>query len=316
MGALSIVMALALIVSVLLPVTGRSQGVDNGPEFPVVAEILADDPFGACEGIAFNGEGRLFASCNRALWEIGDNGDVHQVAELHTNLGVAAIGERDLLVADFGPTNAFRQDRNSDGIVWKITPEGGKEVHSSGFGDPNFVLVREDGSYLVSDDATADIYVVDTDRATRLFTTAVSHPNGLALSADGSVLYVAQIFSNIRPVVGDSRIWAIRLAEGKPVRDAKLVVRTGPGGAPDGLAMDSDGRLYIASNMEGKVWRFDPANEEMLVITEGVFGAASLAFGAGEFDEKSLYVTATFSQGRGGKIYRVPVGATAGVLYR
>lgn len=29
-------------------------------------------------------------------------------------------------------------------------------------GDPNFILVRDDGSYLVSDDATSDIYLYAT----------------------------------------------------------------------------------------------------------------------------------------------------------
>ena len=106
------------------------------------------------------------------------------------------------------------------------------------------------------------------------------------------------------------------LHEGKPVKDAKLVVRTSPNGAPDGLAMDADGRLYIAANMEGKIWRYDPSNDDMLLIAEGMFRCASLAFGEGEFDRQSIYATTTFSQGRGGKIWRVPVGVTGARLYR
>lgn len=44
---------------------------------------------------------------------------------------------------------------------------------------------------------------------------------------------------------------------GKPVRDAKLVVRAGPNSAVDGLAMDIEGRVYIAANGAGQLWRFD-----------------------------------------------------------
>ncbi len=285
-------------------------------EFPVTPELLVDEPFGGCEGISFNGEGRLFATCNRALWEIADDFSVRNVAELHSNLGAAGIGERDLLVADFGPTNAFRHGRNDDGIVWRITPEGQKTEHALGIGDPNFILVRSDKSYLVSDDATADIYLVSPDGAVELFTTAVNHPNGLAFSLDESVLYVGQIFTNIRPVVPDDTVWAIKLEDGRPKKDAKLIARTGPGSAIDGLVTDRLGRVYIAANGAGRLWRYDPENDEMTLIAEGMFGLASLAFGEGAFDRESIYATATFAAGRGGKIWRIPVGVEGAPLVR
>jgi sugar lactone lactonase YvrE len=221
-----------------------------------------------------------------------------------------------LLVADFGPTNAFRGGRNNDGIVYRITPDGAMTRHALGIGDPNFILVRSDGSYLVSDDATADIYLVQPDGKVDLYTTAVNHPNGLALSADESVLYVGQIFTNIRPVVPDNAVWSIDLKDGQPVKDAKLAVRAGPGAAIDGLAMDELGRVYIAANNAGELWRFNPLDDEMKLIATGMFGLASLAFGEGEFDPQSIYATATFSGGRGGKIWRIPVGAGGALLHR
>lgn len=305
------------------------QEANEEPTFPVAAELLVSGEFGSSEGIGFNGEGRLFVTASRpytaetadtavrALWEVSTDGSVRHVADLFTTLGVAGIGERDLLVADFGPTNAFKHDRNTDGIVWRVTPEGEKEAWATGIGDPNFVLVRKDGSVLVSDDATADIFVIGPDREPRLFTTAVNHPNGLALSEDESVLYVAQIFTSIRPVVFDDAVWAIDLEEGKPTSDARLVARTGPLAANDGLAMDVKGRLYIAANgRAGQIWRFDPRTEEMVLIARDVFGAASIAFGEGEFDRESIYISTTFTGGRGGKIWRVPVGVTGAVLNR
>ncbi len=283
---------------------------------PVTPILFADEPFTGCEGISFNGEGRLFVTCNRAFWEVLPDGSSRQLAELDSNLGVAGIGERDLLVADFGPTNAFRHDRNDDGIVWRISPDDGrKRADARGIGDPNFILVLRDGSYLVSDDATADIYRV-TDGDVRLFTTAVSHPNGMVMSLDESTLYVAQMFSNIRPVVGVNRLWALRLEDGKPFRDAKLVATTGPASMPDGLAMDAEGRVYIAANREAKIWRYDPRSEVTELVAEGVPGAGSLVFGEGAFDRQSLYVTSTFSRGKGGKVWRIPVGVEGARVVR
>ena len=309
-------LAAAVSVAVSIGLSALAQTGGGETEFPVTPELLVDEPFGGCEGIAFNGEGRLFATCNRGVWEVRRDYSVQKIADLESNLGVAGVGERDLLVADFGPSNAFRGGRNSDGIVYRITPEGQMTPHALGIGDPNFVLVRRDGSYLVSDDATADIYVVQPDGNVDLYTTAVNHPNGLALSADESVLYVGQIFTNIRPVVPDNAVWSIDLKDGLPVRDAKLAVRAGPGAAIDGLAMDELGRVYIAANMAGELWRFDPENDEMKLLATGMFGLASLAFGEGEFDSQSIYATATFSGGRGGKIWRIPVGVGGAMLYR
>lgn len=308
--------ALAVILISICAATTMAQSAADPAAFPVAPVLFVDEPFDGCEGISFNGEGRLFATCNQAFWEIEPDGSVRQLTELFSNLGTAAYGDRDILVADFGPTNAFRNGRNTDGIIWRITPEGEKEQVSTGIGDPNFILVLEDRSYLVSDDATADIYHVGADGVPELWSTAVNHPNGLALSEDGETLYVAQIFTNIRPVVGDNTIWSMALKDGKPVKDANIVVRAGPNASPDGLAMDSEGRLYIAANRGGKIWRYDPVTDEMLLIAEGMFGCASLAFGEGEFDRQSIYATTTFAQGRGGKIWRVPVGVTGARLYR
>jgi sugar lactone lactonase YvrE len=277
-------------------------------QFPVQAEIFVDELFAACEGIAFNGEGDLYVTGNRALWRVSTDGSAEKVVDLYTNLGIAAIGNRDILVADFGPTNAFNNQKNHDGIVWRVTPEGEKTEVVKGIGDPNFILVRKDGSFLISDDATNEIFLADLDGNLELFCTAVNHPNGLAFNLDGTSLYVAQIFLNIRPVVPDNRIWEIELEDGRPKKNARLLTRTGPRAANDGLVVDKLGRIYIAANGEGKIWRYNPSNEEIVLITENVYGAGSLVFGEDEFDHQSLYLTTTYAAGRGGKVFKIPVG--------
>ena len=295
---------------------GQAQEPIVDSSFPIEPVVFVDDPFSACEGIAFNGEGRMFVTCDKALWEVSTGGDVKRVALLHSNLGLAGIGARDVLVADFGPTNAFRNGRNTDGIIWRVTPEGAKTKHAEGIGDPNFILVRADGQYLVSDDATSDIYLVDVDGNVELYTTAVNHPNGIVLSTDQSALYIAQIFTNIRPVVFDNSVWKLPLKDGEPIKDAQLVVRVDPEAAVDGLALDGSGRIYIAANGTGKIWRYDPSSDALVLIAEGMFGVASLTFGEGAFDEESIYATTTYSRGRGGKIWRIAVGAKGAPLYR
>jgi sugar lactone lactonase YvrE len=283
------------------------------PQFPVSARVLVDGEFRRCEGIAFNGEGDLYVAGNRALWRVGTDGDVTKIADLYSNLGLAPIGERDILMADFGPTSRFDTGPNVDGIVWRITPEGEKtRVVDGGVGDPNALVILTDSTFLISDDATDEIFIADMTGRVALYTDAIGHPNGLAVSADGSTLYVAQIFGSLRPMTIDDRVWAVSLEDGMPVGEPEVIARTGEGAANDGLAMDELGRIYVAANGSGQILRIDPETSGVVLIAENMPGAASIAFGQGSFDRESIYVTST----RTGKVWEVRVGIAGAKLHR
>lgn len=309
--------ALVLTACAFVVPTGAS-GQETGRaadrvEFPVTPISFVEGAFNRCEGIAFNGEGRLFVAGDRALWEVDTGGSVTRLVQLYSNLGLAPIGERDILMADFGPNNAFDGNPVRDGIVWRITPEGDTtRVVNGGIGDPNFILVLPDRSFLVSDDATDEIFRADLDGTVEIFSRAVAHPNGIALADDGRTLYVAQSFQRIRPYVLDGRLWAMPLTDGMPAGEPAVVAQLGEQALNDGLALDANGRVYIAVNARGAIWRFDPASGETILVAEGLPGAGSLAFGRGSFDSQALYVTST----RTGTVWIVPVGAEGAPLLR
>ena len=282
--------------------------------FPVKPELFIDR-FNGAEGITFNGEGRLFIGADRAIWMAEPDGTTTRIADVHTHLGQAGIGSRDILAADFGPTNVFRDGPNDDGLVWRITPEGEKTVVARGIADPNFILVLRDGSFLISDDGTDKIYRVVGDQVS-VWSSDVEFPNGMVLSRDERTLYVAQIFSSIqpKPVVFDDRIWAVPLDGLMPAGKARVVARTGLGGGVDGLAVDERGRVYVAANVAGQIWRFDPRTSELILIAEGMPGVASLVFGEGKFDREALYATGT-ARG-GGNVWKIRVGARGARLHR
>jgi sugar lactone lactonase YvrE len=278
-------------------------------EFPVTPEVFIDR-FQGSEGITFNAEGRLFIGANNAIWIAEPDGTVRKIADVHVPLGQAGIGPRDILAADFGPKNVFEHGPNDDGIVWRITPEGKKTVVASGIADPNVVLVLPDRTLLVSDDGTDKIYRV-RNNSVSVWSTAVPYPNGMALSLDDRVLYVAQIFSSLNPIVGDDRIWAFKLVNSSPVGPPSVFARTGEGGL-DGLVADELGRIYVADNGAGKIRRFDPKTAEMVLIAEGMQGVASLVFGEGKFDRRAIYATST----RTGKIWKLRVGVKGARVHR
>jgi CubicO group peptidase (beta-lactamase class C family) len=280
--------------------TGRIKG--TGPPSPI--ERFVSGLFRRSEGIAFNGEGDLFVTADRALWRLSPDGEVEWIADLHSNLGVAPIGDRDLLVADWGPIHAFDHGPNDDGMVWRVTPEGEATVVATGIGDPNFLLVRDEGSILVSDDGTHEIWTVDGNGFEEIFSGSIGHPNGMVVSPDGNTLYVAQTFSSVDPVVWDNRVWSLPLANGEPAGDPVLLCETENAEGADGLAMDEDGHIYVAANVAGKILRVDPSDGSVEVVAEGLPGVASLAFGRGEYGETSLYATST----RTGVVWKIEVG--------
>ncbi|MCP4573955.1 MAG: SMP-30/gluconolactonase/LRE family protein [bacterium] len=280
--------------------------------FPAPVDTLVADEFARCEGIAFNGQGDLYVSGDKALWRVALDGSVERLGTYFSNLGLAAIGERDILFADFGRTSAFNGNPRRDGIVWRVTPEGKRtRLVKKGITDPNFIVVRPDGSFLVSDDSTNEIWHVSTAGELTLFSDAVNCPNGMVVSPDGRTLYVAQIFDGIDPIVWDDRIWKLPLDEsGWPAGPPELLAATGEG--HDGLAMDVHGRVYTASNHTNQILRIDPSNGEIVVICEGVDGVASLAFGRGEFDHEAIYGTTM----RAGFVFSVHVGVEGFELVR
>jgi sugar lactone lactonase YvrE len=285
---------------------------DQVSQYPITPVILVQGKFSRCEGIAFNGEGDLYVSGDQALWRVDTQGEVTRISDAFSNLGLAAIGDRDILFADFGPTNAFDHGTNRDGVVWRVTPEGNRSVAATGMGDPNFILVLADRSFLVSDDATDEVFIVGDDETAEIFTRQINHPNGMVLSMDGTQLYIAQMFKSINPITYDGRIWSLPLENGLVQGDPVEVANLGDAAANDGLAMDIQGRIYIAAWGTGELWRFDPRTGELVLIAEGLSGVASLAFGQGEFNHRSIYATSTLL----GVVWEVNVGVEGAPLFR
>ena len=119
---------------------------------------------------------------------------------------------------------------------------------------------------------------------------------------------MAAIFRHINP---DNRVWRFDLDEsGEPIGDP-VVAAPGEGGH-DGLAMDERGRIYVAENGRGRIWRIDPVTGGTVLVAENVPGAASLVFGEGVFDRHAVYLTST----KFGTVWKVNVGVAGAPVQR
>jgi gluconolactonase len=130
------------------------------------------------------------------------------------------------------------------------------------------------------------VYRLSAEGSLTLLTGNLTAPNGIALSPDESILYVANSGE------GEQALWmAYKLGKdgspdgGKIFFNASLAAKTDPG-APDGMKVRKDGIIFATG--PGGVWIFTPDGKHLGTVKTGQ-ATANCAFG----DEgKYLYITA------------------------
>ncbi|MEM7582070.1 MAG: SMP-30/gluconolactonase/LRE family protein [Acidobacteriota bacterium] len=160
-------------------------------------------------------------------------------------------------------------------------------LHPSGdlyFTDPPYGLVGGADS----PDRELDhygVYRIATDGSVTLLHDQLSRPNGIALSPDGTTLYVA----NSDPQAALWMAWTLgedgTLSDGRVLHDATSQVSDERPGLPDGMKIDADGNLFATG--PGGIWVFS-ADGKHLGTLRLPDPTANCAFGE---DGRSLFVT-------------------------
>jgi gluconolactonase len=173
-----------------------------------------------------------------------------------------------------------------DGSLTVIASEWqGKRINS-----PNDVVVRRDGQVYFTDPASPGVLepqalgfngVYHVAPAGKISLVAkMTRPNGLAVTPDGRILYVAD--------TNERKIMAYDLdAEGNPSNERVFI--SGIDGGPDGLRVAANGNLYIACR---GIAIYSPAGKFVKMI-EFPETPANCSFGGA--DLRTLYVTARTS---------------------
>ena len=232
-------------------------------------------------GLCFTKDGRLLAAC-------GANDGGRAVCE------IAAGGIAVPLVSEFGGKllNAPNDlDVDAAGDIY--------------FSDPFYV-----GKEPLNLDHMS-VYFIDSDtmKAKRI-TTDITKPNGVALSPDGKLLYVAET-NNGQPLLASAdpqhAAWRMTLnvfpilGPGQ-LGERKILVDFGKGAGIDGMTCDAAGNIYAAVRNEQRfgIAVFSPSGKELAFLPTPEL-PTNCCFGSQSSDEEShrLYVTA----GKG--LYRV-----------
>lgn len=202
-------------------------------------------------------------------------------------LGLNAAGE--LLTCEGG--NHRLSLRRADGGVSTFVETS---ADGGALDSPNDLIIRSDGTVYFTDFSASRpaVYRVSPAGQVSLITNTLQRPNGVVLSTDEQTLYVADLMANelwMYPVNADGSV-----GSGRRFADTTA---GGGGGGGDGVCVDDDGNLYVATTPGIKVFRPDGGHRGTLVFAER---PANCSFG--DVDRRTLYVTARTG------LYRVRLG--------
>jgi gluconolactonase len=267
--------------------TRRAWGIPNVVA-PGARVELVRDGFQFTEGPVGTPDGGLYFTDLRAsvIYRLDPTGEIHVVRDKSAaanGLGLDRGGE--LLAAEGAGARVIRIDRR--GAVATVAPRAGAEPV---FLRPNDLIVDRQGGIYVTDPGPgghrekAFVYYIRPDGRMLLVSDEVSQPNGLTLTRNETVLLVSDTVDDVVFAFDVQRDGTV--TNRRPFAKLRGIPRGKPSTA-DGIALDSDGRLYVTTVTGIQV--FDASGRYLGTIAVPR-QPANLAF-AGP-DKRTLYITA------------------------
>lgn len=232
---------------------------------------------GPCSGIGYLADGTVLVSLmkDRKLARIGVDGSISTHADL-ASLGYDYINDMVTDVAGRAYLDGLRTH-----LHW-FDPEQGP--------DGTVIHRYRNDQASAGSSAIDDVLLVDPDGSARVAARDLAGPNGLALSADGGTLMVAE--------------WRANRLTRFPVRpDGSLGPREHfadtPGG-PDGICLDAEGAVWVALPGTGRCVRV--ARGGTVLADVAVAGRRATSCVLAGPDRRTLYITTdempTLNKGR------------------
>lgn len=219
---------------------------------------IALEPSHHQNGHTIDGEGRLVGASHGERAVVRRSHEGHWETLVDRVDGLRFNSPNDLVVA-------------RDGAIWFTDPRYGIDKPEEGYGG----TVELDG---------CRVYRLDAGGAVAAVTGAMPAPNGLAFSPDESVLYVADSKAGhllaFEVLDGGTRL-------GEPV----TFVDGDDGGHPDGLRVDTEGRVWTSWGSAIRIYAPRAEGGELLGTIRLPETVANLAFGGP--DGGTLAITAT-----------------------
>ncbi len=252
------------------------------------------------EGPVFDAAGNLYVTDIPfgRIFRIDAAGAWSQIAEYAGEPnGMKFLSERELLIADY--RNGLMACDIASGVVRPFL----ERRNSERFKGVNDLVFDKAGNLYFTDqgqtglhDPTGRLYRLRPNGQLDLLLGNVPSPNGVALSPDERVLYLA--------VTRGNAVWRVPLLDdGSVSKVSAFFTSNGPSG-PDGLAVDTKGRVIVANPGLGCAWVLNQQAQPDAVVRSPLgTSLTNVAFGGP--DRQTLYCTESAS----GSILRIELDA-------
>lgn len=171
------------------------------------------------------------------------------------------------------------------GVVY---PKGSEATLAEGIGRPNDLVVNKAGGiYFTAPGAAPVVYYIPPGGAAVKAAEGIDNPNGIQLSRDEKTLYVNNTRGEYVIAFDVQANGTLTNRRNFAKYEGTTKNEKGVASGADGLAVDSEGRVYVAINTTGGVQVFSPQGQHLGTIPTSL-GAQNIAF-AGP-DKKTLYI--------------------------
>jgi len=162
----------------------------------------------------------------------------------------------------------------------QIDPIAGQDLSANHRARPNDLVADDLGGIYYTLTGPGQVVYIDPDGNQRIAVSNIASPNGLILSPDQKILYVA--------ATGTKKIWAFPILSHGKTGPGRLfaAMDSGPEKGADGMCVDRAGNVYCAGPKH--IWIWSPSGE-LLEKIETPERPINCAFG--DSDLRSLYIT-------------------------
>lgn len=228
------------------------------------------------EGPAIDRDGNIFFTDIRAS-------RIHKI----TPEGKVSVFKEDTGSANgmmFGPDGKLYVCQNGKKRILAYAKDGTEEVIAEGV-NSNDLTINRKGEIYFTEPPTKRVWLIDAARNKRVVHEGIDYPNGVLLSADQSLLYVTDYRGKW--------VWSFQvqsdgsLVNGQPFYRMETPDDSGMSAA-DGLAVDTEGYLYVATRLGLQVC--DQAGRVVAILNKPHTGPLTNSVFGGP-DLQTLYVT-------------------------